>query len=191
MDTTFEIRMADQANQNKTSTIKEYGKRLFGFIRGKVRSEEDAEDLLQDVWYQFSNLSNVNELESVSGWLYQVARNKVTDYYRKKRTSSLEDHAYENDEGEINFKEILLMDDSDPADALFKEIFWEELMAGLAELPENQREVFMLNEIEDMTLQQIADKNGENIKTIISRKGYAVKYLRGRLENLYKEFNNS
>jgi RNA polymerase sigma factor (sigma-70 family) len=185
------MEMAETAKQNIVGTISEYGKRLFGFIRSKVRSEEDAEDLLQDVWYQFSNLSNINEIESVSGWLYQVARNKVTDFYRKKKSTSIEDYTYENEDGELNFKEILLADESDPASKLFKEVFWEELMAGLDELPPNQREVFILNELEDMTLQEIADKTNESIKTIISRKSYAVKHLRKRLSNLYNEFNNN
>ncbi|MGZ3931958.1 MAG: RNA polymerase sigma factor [Bacteroidia bacterium] len=185
MNAGISIEMAE----NKTSAIKEYGKRLFGFIRSKVRTEEDAEDLLQDVWYQLSNLSNIDEVESMSGWLYQVARNKITDYYRRKRTDSLEDHSYENEDGELSFKELLLMDNSDPDAALFKEVFWEELMNGLSELPASQRDVFVWNELEDMTLQQIADKTGENIKTIISRKGYAVKYLRQKLEALYKEIN--
>ncbi|MCE3227244.1 MAG: polymerase, sigma-24 subunit, subfamily [Bacteroidetes bacterium] len=84
----------------------------------------------------------------------------------------------------------MLADDSDPAMKLFKDLFWEELMAGLDELPANQREVFILNELEDMTLQEIADMKNENLKTIISRKGYAVKHLRNHLSELYKEFNN-
>lgn len=183
------MEMAEKANRNIVGTINEYGKRLFGFIRSKVRSEEDAEDLLQDVWYQFSKLSNINELESVSGWLYQIARNRVTDFYRKKKTQSIEDFSYENEDGEWSIRDILLADDSDPDVKLFKELFWEELMLGLDELPEKQREVFVLNELEDFTLQEIADQKQENIKTIISRKGYAVKHLRARLTALYQEFN--
>jgi len=190
MAESMDIEMADKTRQNITGSIKEYGKRLFGFIRSKVKTEEDAEDLLQDVWYQFSKLSGVDELENVSAWLFRVARNRVTDYYRKKKTSSLEEFSYENEEGELNFKEILLLDDSDPDLAEFKNLFWEELMAALNELPENQKQVFILNEIEEMTLQEIADKTGENLKTIISRKGYATKHLRKRLESLYNEFNN-
>jgi len=191
MAESMDIEMADKTRQNITGSIKEYGKRLFGFIRSKVKTEEDAEDLLQDVWFQFSKLSGVDELENVSAWLFRVARNRVTDYYRKKKTSSLEDFSYENEDGELNFKEILLLDDSDPDLAEFKNIFWEELMSALNELPENQKQVFILNEIEEMTMQEIADKTGENLKTIISRKGYATKHLRKRLESLYNEFNNS
>lgn len=191
MEHDLEFSMNERKSTTITSTIQQFGKKLFGFVRGKVRSTEDAEDIVQDVWYQLSSLTNINELENVGAWLYQVARNKVTDKYRKKSHESLEDFAYEDAEGELSFKEILLLDDSQSPDLqYFKEVFWKELMAGLDELPENQREVFILNEIEDLTLQEIADKQGENLKTIISRKGYAVKYLRKKLNYLYQELND-
>jgi RNA polymerase sigma factor (sigma-70 family) len=183
--------MPETPKRDIASTVKEYGKRLLGFIRDRVKTNEEAEDILQDVWYQLSNLSSLEELESVSGWLYQVARNKVTDLYRKKKADSLEDYLIEGQEGEFHFKEILLADDSSPDFAMFRELFWGELMDALNELPENQRQVFVWNELEDMTLQEIADKTGENLKTIISRKGYAVKHLRKRLDFLYNELNNS
>jgi RNA polymerase sigma factor (sigma-70 family) len=184
--------MANTNTPNITGTISEYGKRLFGFIRGKVDTNEDAEDLLQDVWYRFSQVTNLDEVESVSGWLFSVARNRVTDFYRKKKTENIEDFGYETEDGEINFKEILLADDNNnPELKQFKNLFWEQLLEALDELPENQREVFVMNELEDLTLQQIADKKGEKLKTIISRKGYAIKYLRQKLENLYNEFINT
>lgn len=190
MELTINYEMAEQRTLSLTKTIQQFGKNLFGFVRGKVKSNEDAEDILQDVWYQLSNLTNFSEIENVSAWLYQVARNKVTDKYRKKKTKSLEDYSFENDEGEFNFKDILLLDDTDnPELSYFKEIFWTEMLASLEELPEKQKEVFVWNEIEDMTLQEIADKQGENLKTIISRKGYAVKYLRKKLNYLYQELN--
>ncbi len=181
--------MSEEAPTIK-STIQAFGKKLFGFIRGKVRTNEDAEDILQDVWYQLSSFGNLEDIENVSAWLYQVARNKVTDKYRKKTTDSIEDYAFEDSDDDLMFKEILLLDDSNHPDlALFKETFWVELEKALQELPENQREVFVLNEMEDLTLQQIADLKGVNLKTVISRKGYAVKHLRNRLNYLYKELN--
>jgi len=172
------------------ATIKEYGKRLFGFIRGKVNSDEDAEDILQDVWYQLSNAVNIDEIEQMSGWLHRVARNKITDSYRKKKPELLDDFSYENEDGELGFKDILLSDTSDPETQYIRDLFWEELFAALDELPENQKQVFVLNELEDKTLQQIAGATGENLKTIISRKGYAVKHLRKRLQILYDELIN-
>lgn len=190
MDTDFNVSMADQKRFSITNTVQQFGNKLFGFIRGKVKSNEDAEDILQDVWFQLSNFSNVDELENMSAWLYSVARNKVTDKYRKKTIDSLEDYTYQTDDDETAFKEILLLDDTNnPELKLFKEHFWNQLMVALDELPEKQREVFVLNEIEDLTLQQIADSKGENLKTIISRKGYATKHLRNKLNYLYQELN--
>ena len=191
METTINLSMNDKKKISITSTIQQFGKNLFGFVRAKVKTTEDAEDILQDIWYQLSNLNNIAELENVSGWLYEVARNKITDKSRKKTNLALEDYTYTSKEGEFNFKELLLLDDSNnPELAFFKEIFWKEFQKALDELPENQRDVFLLNEMEDMTLQQIADQKGENIKTIISRKGYAVKHLRNKLNYLYKELNS-
>jgi RNA polymerase sigma factor (sigma-70 family) len=191
MNTTIELEMAKNANRSLTSTVNAYGKRLFSFIRSKVGSVEDAEDILQDVWLQFSSLQALEDLESISGWLYRVARNKITDLYRKKKTPLLSDSVYENQDDEpSSFKEILLMDVSgNPELALFKEIFWKELFIALDDLPENQKQVFVMNELEDFTLQEIALKTGENIKTIISRKGYAVKHLRNKLSYLYNELD--
>jgi len=169
-------------------TVKKYGKQLMGYIKGKVGTIEDAEDILQEVWYQLSKVAGFEELESVSGWLYFVARNKIIDSYRKIKSSSLEDMTVENDEGEFSIRDILLLDDNhDPELKLFKNLFWKELFQALDELPENQRQVFILNEIEHKTLQEIADAEGLNVKTIISRKSYAVKYLRKKLDYLYRE----
>jgi RNA polymerase sigma factor (sigma-70 family) len=168
--------------------LKEFNKKLFGFIRGKVNTNEDAEDIIQDVWFQLSNLADIADLENINAWLYKVARNKITDKSRKKTNLALEDYGFENEEGEFNFKEILLLDDTqNPELAFFKDSFWNEFQKALDELPPNQKEVFLLNEMEDMTLQQIADAKGELLKTIISRKGYAVKHLRNKLNYLYKE----
>lgn len=182
--------MANTSTQNIVKAVADYGKGLFSFIRGRVKTEEDAEDVLQDVWYQLSNVVDVDEIEQMSGWLYRVARNKIIDRYRKKTPESLDDLGFEDEDGEFNLNEILLADDDDPETVYIKELFWQELFVALDELPENQRQVFVWNELEDKTLQQIADETGEKLKTIISRKGYAVKYLRTRLATLYNEFLN-
>ncbi len=182
--------MPETKGEHIAATITEYGKRLFFFIRGKVATDEDAEDILQDVWYQLSNAVNIEEIEQMSGWLHRVARNKITDSYRKKKPELLDDYTYENEDGELGFADILLLDSSDPETKYIRDLFWEELFAALDELPENQKQVFVQNELEDKTLQQIADATNENLKTIISRKGYAVKHLRKRLQNLYDELIN-
>ncbi|WP_295654811.1 sigma-70 family RNA polymerase sigma factor [uncultured Mucilaginibacter sp.] len=183
--------MADQPKHSIVKTITDYGKGLFSFIRGRVGTEEDAEDILQDVWYQLSNVIDVDKIEHMSGWLFRVAKNKIIDKYRKKTPDSIDDLEYEDEEGAFNFNDILLADDDDPESIYLKELFWQELFIALDELPEAQRKVFVWNELEDKTLQQIADETGENLKTTISRKGYAVKYLRMRLETFYNDFLNS
>lgn len=189
MDAIGDIRMTEIQQKNTVSqAFNKLGKQLFAFIRDKVKIVEDAEDILQEVWYQFSNLSNIDQVENASAWLYTVSRNKITDFYRKKKTENLEDFTTEDEEGDFSIKEALLIDDTNnPELTLFKDLFWEELMKALDELPENQRLVFIENEMEDKTLQKIADETGENLKTIISRKGYAMKHLKKRLLPLYNE----
>jgi len=176
-----------QSSQNIIETVKEYGKRLFGFIRNRVNTNEDAEDILQDVWYQLTLLDN-GPVEQLGAWLYRVAQNKIIDRYRKQKPEALEDFTFEDEEGSISFKEILLSDDSDDSETVYmKKLFWEELLSALSDLPEPQRKIFVMNELEDKTFQEIADESGENIKTLISRKRYAVIYLRERLRALYEE----
>jgi len=184
------IAMAENKRQPILDAVKNYGNRLFGFIRGKVSTDEDAEDILQDVWYQFFNTSATETIEQLSGWLFAVARNRITDKYRKQKSALLDDYSYEDEAGEFHFKDILFADETDPATTQIKKLFWEELFIALDELPENQRQVFVWNELEEMTLQQIADTTNENLKTIISRKRYAVQHLRKRLEYVYNDLLN-
>lgn len=188
MDATHTLNMSYKKTSSISGVVKNYGSQLLRFINGKVKKIEDAEDILQEVWYQTSRLSNIDQLENMSGWLYAVANNKITDLYRKKKTESLEDQMYEDEEGRLQIKELLLSDHTNDAELkMFKDAFWDQLMKALDELPEKQRNTFLWHEIEDMTLQEIADQEGESIKTIISRKGYAVKHLRQKLRVLYNE----
>ncbi len=182
--------MEIMAKQSIVQTVAEYGNRLFGFIRSRVNSDEDAEDILQEVWFQLSNRGETETLESISGWLYRVAKNKIIDRSRKKREDLLEDYSTEDEEGDLQLPEYLLATFNDPSIGSLRKLFWEELTNALNELPEKQRNVFVWNELEEITLQQIADQEQENIKTIISRKRYAVQHLRNRLEDLYNEFLN-
>lgn len=183
--------MPQQERENLISqTVANYGSKLMSYIRPKVKNSEDAEDILQEVWYQFSNITNLSEIVNVGSWLYRVTANKITDSYRKKKTENLEDHTYENDEGELLIRDVLLMDNSNNPDLkVFQDEIWNKLSEVLEELPEKQRYVFVENELNDKTLQQIADEQNENIKTIISRKQYAVKFLRKKMANLYEELN--
>ena len=176
-----------QRERNILGVINSYGKQLLGFIRSKVTSDEDAEDILQDIWYQVSTHEELDAIESMSGWLYRVSKNKIADRFKKKKSDSLEDYSFFSDDGELHFKEILLADSHTPEDEYQKDLFWEVLYMALDELPENQRLVFVQNELDDKTLQQIALEENVPLKTIISRKGYAVKHLRQRLNEFYSE----
>ncbi|MCB9283572.1 MAG: sigma-70 family RNA polymerase sigma factor [Lewinellaceae bacterium] len=180
--------MADQPRQNITSVVKTYSNRLFSFIRSRVPTTADAEDVLQDVWYQFSRVVDTEPIEQVSAWLFRVARNRITDRFRKRSEDSLEELTFEGEAGEISFRDILLAENNTPETEMLREVFWEALFEALEELPENQREVFVWNELEDQTFQEISDRTGVNIKTLISRKRYAVQHLRQRLQTLYEEF---
>jgi len=169
-----------QPKQNIIQAVREYGKRLFYFIRGRVDSDEDAEDILQDVWYSFTDVMSQEPIQQTSAWLYRVARNKIIDRYRKQQNNLLED------EFDANSIADILSEIPKPGSAQLKEVFWENLFAALEELPEEQRQVFIWNEIEEHSFREIADRTGENINTLISRKRYAVIHLRTRLEQFYK-----
>jgi len=180
--------MTDQGRQEISLTSKQYGSRLFGFIRRKVRSDEDAEDILQDVWYQLARVIDAEPIQELGAWLYRVARNRITDSYRKQKPEKLPESNYNDEEGisaDIDSK-----DSFDIQMSMMHDLFWDELFIALDELPEKQKEVFIKNEIEDMTFEEISKQTGENIKTLISRKRYAVQYLRERLEDLYDEIIN-
>lgn len=182
--------MNPQREQTIIQTVKQYGKQLFAFVRGRVPSDEDAEDILQDVWYQFGSQPELGAIEQVSGWLYRVARNKIVDKSRKKHEERLDDYGYEDEDGGVSFRDILYAEAPTPEAADLQQLFWDQLFVALDELPAAQREVFIENELNERTFQEIADETGVPLKTLISRKGYAVKHLRKRLEGLYQEFIN-
>lgn len=185
------IYMAERKRKNITQTVEENSGGLFRFIRSRVPTAADAEDILQEVWYRFSSVVDTEPIEQASAWLFRVARNRITDRYRKRKEESIEDLAFEDEEGNSFFKEVLFQSDDTPESEMFRNIFWEALFEALDELPEKQKEVFVWNEMEDQTFQEISDRTGTNIKTLISRKGYAVKHLRKRLQTLYDEFLDS
>lgn len=173
--------------ESVSSLIAQYEGSLTGFIRSRISSLEEAEDILQEVWYQFSKQVNKQPIQNTKAWLFQVARNKIIDSYRKKSMEWLEDYLYESDEEGL-FQEVLWEEEDSPEIAYLQDQFWEELYEALDSLPEKQREVFVLNELEGMTLREIAESKSEKLKTIISRKGYAMRHLRDRLQILFEEF---
>jgi len=180
--------MTEKGQQEISDSSKRYNSRLLGFIRGRVNNSEDAEDILQDVWYQFSRVVDSEPIQEIGAWLYRVARNRITDSYRKKKTESLPENNFTEEEEQI--ADVLMEESPDAQMAMMHNTFWEELFAALDDLPQKQRDVFIKNELEDMSFEEIARQTGENIKTLISRKRYAVQFLRERLEDLYFEIIN-
>ena len=182
--------MSAANRKNIASVVGEFGKRLLSFIRRRVDNEADAEDILQDIWQQLTITVDTEPIEQLSGWLFKVARNKIIDRARKKKPESLESlldiFAGEN-ETEPDFTGILLDDSENPENAYLRELFWKTLHAALDELPREQREVFVWNELEDLSFKEIAARTGEKVNTLISRKRYAVLHLRERLLELYHE----
>lgn len=177
--------MAAAEKRNIGSVISEYSKRLMGFIRRRVSTEADAEDILQDVFY--SLIGNTEPIEQISGWLFSVARNKITDRKRKHKTALLEDVFAESDDDFLGWADLFFDENSNPETAYLRSMFWEELNTALNELPDEQKQVFILNEIEGMPFKDIAEKTGVPANTLISRKRYAVLHLRNRLAALRDE----
>jgi RNA polymerase sigma factor (sigma-70 family) len=169
-------------------TIQDYGKGLLSFIRGRVKSDADAQDILQDIWYSLSLVVNTSPVEQTSAWLYKVARNKITDKYRKRSESSLDD-LFEDDE-DLDYSSILFSDSSTPETEYLRNLFWKQLFIALEELPEEQKQVFIWQELDGIPFQQIAEQKGVNVQTLVSRKRYAVLHLRERLKQLYDELND-
>lgn len=184
--------MSQSSRKNITTVISQFGKRLLGFIRQRVNNEADAEDILQDVWYQFTTTVDTEPIEQVSSWLFTVARNKITDRYRKKKPESLENLLSPDDgeDGGPNLSAILFDNSNNPETVYLKGLFWKTLQEALEELPEEQKAVFVWNELGDIPFKEIAALTGENVNTLISRKRYAVLYLRERLLDLYNEIIN-
>lgn len=174
-------------------TFRQERNRLFSFIRKRVKSTLDAEDILQDVFYQFVRVSEeVETIEKASAWLFQVARNRITDLYRKKKTVSFSQltAVSEDEEGSLNFEDYIPDLNDLPDASITREMVWEVLEEGLSELPVEQRDVFRMHEFEDMSFNDISALTGEGVNTLISRKRYAIVHLRKKLNDLYNEILN-
>jgi RNA polymerase sigma factor (sigma-70 family) len=181
--------MPEEKNNHIIQTVKAYGKGLLGFIRRRVKTDADAEDILQDVWYQLSSVVNAQPIEQTGAWLYKVATNKIIDKNRKK-TEDLYDinlSVDEDDEDTIDFRAILLTEGATPETEYIRNLFWEQLFLALDELPEEQRQVFIWQELDNIPFNEIAERTGEKIQTLVSRKRYAILHLRKRLKQLYQE----
>ena len=173
-------------NNNIETVFTEYAPRLLGYIRSQVGSYEDAEDILQDVFYKLARTSGdcdgMSEIERVSSWLYKVARNSVLNFWRKKREVSLD---AEDLVCEDIARSLFCSPQDAPDTVLLRKLVWQELDIALSELPPEQCEVFCLTVFDGMAIKDISSSTGVPVATLHSRKHYAVKYLRKRFHNLY------
>lgn len=168
-------------------------KRLFQFIRKRVPETEDAEDILQEVFFQLiESTRSMKPIEQLTSWLFRVARNKIVDLYRKKKPESLQKLSQAgNADSDSLYLADLLFDPSDNPEAVYlRNLVWNELEVSLKNLPAVQRDVFVQHELEGLSFKQISEKTGESVNTLLSRKRYAVLYLRERLRSLYEETFN-
>jgi RNA polymerase sigma factor (sigma-70 family) len=186
---TILLPMTDSRSNSITEIVKDYSRRLLGFIRKRVTNEADAEDVLQDVFYQL--LGNKEPIDQITAWLFTVARNKIIDRKRKKQPVALDGLFSEMEDGEMNdWMEILLDDSSNPETIYLRNLFRDLLKEALDELPEEQKQAFVLNEMDGIPFKQISDDTGIPVNTLISRKRYAVLHLRTRLADLHDALKN-
>jgi|SRR6266481_6218127 len=184
--------MAEQDEQ-LTETIGRERGRLRNFIRRRVPDEADAEDVLQDVFYELIEAyRSMKPIEQVGAWLYRVARNRIIDRFRKKKPEPLSapvDPDAEDGES-LSLEELLPSPDEGPEATYARSILFEELETALDELPEEQREVFVAHEIQGISFKEISAETGVSISALLSRKHYALLHLRRRLQSIYDEFVN-
>jgi RNA polymerase sigma factor (sigma-70 family) len=178
--------------QVKEQTFLKEKDRLLSFIRNRVSSLEEAEDILQDVFYQFvAGYETIESIDRVTSWLFSVARNKIIDRYRRDaarpQRADLRGQAGVEDDAPLTLQEILPDLGNTPEDSYLREAIWEAIMEALDELPREQREIFIQNEIEEQSFREIAERTGVSINTLLSRKRYAILALRKKLQRLYDD----
>jgi RNA polymerase sigma factor (sigma-70 family) len=173
-----------------SEVVSKQASRLRNFIRRRVPNDADAEDLLQEVFYELVEANRLlMPIEYVTGWLFQVARNRITDLFRKKKPENFSDAAVADENGELlSIEDLLPSADAGPEAAYLRAEMLEELELALAELPEEQRSVFLAHEIQGRSFKELSRETGVSINTLLSRKRYAVLHLRERLQSIHDEF---
>jgi RNA polymerase sigma factor (sigma-70 family) len=188
-------RMSLEQDQRISEVVKRERSRLHNFIRRRVPDPRDAEDILQEVFYELVEANRLlMPIEHVTGWLFRVARNRITDLFRKRKPESFTDAALatDDDEGELLRLEDLLPSPDAGPDALYaRSVLLEELELALSELPAEQREVFVAHELEGRSFKEMAAASGVSINTLLARKRYAVLHLREQLQDIHDEFTKA
>lgn len=184
--------MAVEQDQRITDVVKREQSRLRNFIRRRVPDPRDAEDILQDVFYELVEANRLlMPIEHVTGWLFRVARNRITDLFRKKRPESFSDVAIGDEEDELldgDVEDLLPSPEAGPEALFARNVLLEELELALEELPHEQREVFVAHELEGRSFKEIAAETGVSVNTLLSRKRYAVLHLRKRLHSIRRVY---
>jgi RNA polymerase sigma factor (sigma-70 family) len=183
-------RMALEQDQRISEVVKREQSRLRSFIRRRVPDSLDAEDILQDVFYELVEANRLlMPIEHVTGWLFRVARNRIIDLFRKKKPESFSDAAVADEDDELlQLENLLPSPDAGPEALYARNVLLEELELALEELPEEQREVFVAHELEGYSFKEIAAETGVSVNTLLSRKRYAVLHLREQFQSIYDEF---
>jgi RNA polymerase sigma factor (sigma-70 family) len=186
-------RMSLEQDQRISEVVKREQSRLLNFIRRRVPDPLDAEDILQEVFYELVEANRLlMPIEHVTGWLFRVARNRITDLFRKKKPENFSDAAVANDDEELLRLEDLLPSPDAGPDALYaRSVLLDELEFALDELPDEQREVFVGHELEGRSFKEMAAETGVSVNTLLSRKRYAVLHLRERLQSIHDEFKKA
>jgi len=184
------IEMAGEQDQRITETVAREQARLRNFIRRRVPDRDDAEDILQDVFYELVEAYRLMKpIEQVGAWLFRVARNRITDLFRKKRPEALSEQQMSPMDGVmLTLEDLLPSTDGGPEEEYARAVLLEELEDALDELPDEQRKVFIAHEIEGRSFKELAAESGLSVNTLLSRKHYAVQHLRERLRAIYDEF---
>jgi RNA polymerase sigma factor (sigma-70 family) len=185
--------MALEQDQRISEVVKREGSRLRNFIRRRVPDQRDAEDVLQDVFYRLVEANRLlMPIDHVTGWLFRVARNRITDLFRKKKPELFSDTALQDDEGEaLRIEDLLPSPDAGPEALYVRNLLLDELELALDELPEEQREVFVAHELEGRSFKELAAETGVSVNTLLSRKRYAVLHLRERLQDIHDDFTKT
>ena len=190
MDEPTSVALMSEQDRRISELVAKQGARLRNFIRKRVPNEADVEDLLQEVFYELVEANRLlMPIEYVTGWLFQVARNRITDLFRKKKPEAFSDAAVVDEEGELlRIEDLLPSPDAGPEAVYVRKQMLQELELALSELPEEQRQVFVAHEVEGRGFRELAEESGVGINTLLSRKRYAMLHLRERLRSVHDEF---
>jgi RNA polymerase sigma factor (sigma-70 family) len=187
------VLMAHEQDERISEVVTREQSRLRNFIRRRVPDPRDAEDILQEVFYELVEANRLlMPIEHVTGWLFRVARNRITDLFRKKRPESFSDNAVADEDDELlQFEDLLPSPDAGPEALYARSVLLAALELAVSELPEDQRRVFVAHELEGRSFREMAADTGVSMNTLLSRKRYAVLHLRERLQSIYDEFTKA